>query len=62
MSDQLKWSKSSYSNSEGGACLEVAPTPATIHIRDSKTAPAGPELRLAAPAWSAFIAALRPGA
>ncbi|MEU9442410.1 DUF397 domain-containing protein [Streptomyces sp. NPDC048304] len=59
MSDQLKWSKSSYSNSEGGACVEVAPTPATIHIRDSKTAPAGPELHVPAPAWSAFIAALR---
>jgi hypothetical protein len=62
MSDQLNWFKSSYSDDEGGDCLEVAPTPATIHIRDSKTAPAGPELRLAAPAWSAFIAALRPGA
>ncbi|MFB6550124.1 DUF397 domain-containing protein [Streptomyces sp. NPDC056405] len=61
MSDQLKWVTSSYSNSEGGACVEVALAP-TIHIRDSKTAPGAPELRVSAPAWSAFIAAVQPGA
>lgn len=61
MSDQLDWFKSSYSNSEGGNCLEAALTP-TIHIRDSKTAPTGPELHVSAPAWSAFIAAVQPGA
>ncbi|MGW7280691.1 DUF397 domain-containing protein [Streptomyces sp. NPDC054844] len=61
MSDQLKWVKSSYSNSEGGACVEVALAP-TTHIRDSKTAPTGPELRVSAPAWSVFIAAVQPGA
>ncbi|MFJ7767936.1 DUF397 domain-containing protein [Streptomyces sp. NPDC097107] len=61
MSDQLKWVKSSYSDDEGGACVEVALAP-TTHIRDSKTAPAGPELRVSAPAWSAFIAAVQPGA
>ncbi|MET9747881.1 DUF397 domain-containing protein [Streptomyces ardesiacus] len=61
MSDQPTWIRSSYSDNEGGACVEVAFAPA-IHIRDSKTAPAGPELRLSAPAWSAFIAAVRPGA
>ncbi|MER7963672.1 MULTISPECIES: DUF397 domain-containing protein [Streptomyces] len=61
MSDQMTWFKSSYSDSEGGNCVEIA-LAAAIHIRDSKTAPAGPELRLSAPAWSAFIAAVRPGA
>ncbi|WND36197.1 DUF397 domain-containing protein [Streptomyces sp. BB1-1-1] len=61
MSDQLKWSKSSYSDDEGGACVEVALAP-TIHIRDSKTAPGAPELQVSAPAWSAFIAAVQPGA
>lgn len=61
MSDQLDWFKSSYSNSEGGNCLEVALAP-TIHVRDSKTAPTGPELHVSAPAWSAFIAAVQPGA
>ncbi len=61
--DQLMWFKSSYSNSEGGACLEVAFS-TRIHIRDSKT-PTGSELHLAAPAWTAFISAVsagRPGA
>ncbi|KOX27851.1 MULTISPECIES: DUF397 domain-containing protein [Streptomyces] len=62
MSDQLNWRKSSYSDDEGGDCVEVAAAVGAIHIRDSKTAPAGPELRLSAPAWSAFIAAVRPGA
>ncbi|MFK0118758.1 DUF397 domain-containing protein [Streptomyces sp. NPDC090994] len=58
MSDQMKWVKSSHSDGEGGACVEVARS-ATIHIRDSKNR-TGPELRVAAPAWSAFIAAVRP--
>ncbi|MBD0424369.1 DUF397 domain-containing protein [Streptomyces sp. TRM S81-3] len=81
MSDQLKWFKSSYSDNEGGACVEVAlawfkssysdseggncvevARSAAIHVRDSKTAPKGPELRIAAPAWSAFIAAVQPWA
>ncbi|MEU6573363.1 DUF397 domain-containing protein [Streptomyces sp. NPDC046805] len=60
MSDQLKWFKSSYSDDEGGNCVEVALSTA-IHVRDSK-APAGPELRIPAPAWAAFVAAVRPGA
>jgi len=61
VSDQLKWFKSSYSDSEGGACVEVAHS-ASIHVRDSKTAPTGPELRIAAPAWTAFLVAVRHGA
>ncbi|MFJ3667665.1 DUF397 domain-containing protein [Streptomyces sp. NPDC090106] len=60
MSDQLKWFKSSYSDNEGGDCVEVAFATA-IHVRDSKL-PTGPELHIPAPAWSAFIAAVQPGA
>ncbi|MER7565391.1 DUF397 domain-containing protein [Streptomyces sp. NPDC048523] len=60
MSDQLKWVKSSYSDSEGGACLEVA-FATRIHIRDSKLT-VSPELTLSAPAWKAFISAVQPGA
>ncbi|NUP40446.1 MAG: DUF397 domain-containing protein, partial [Streptomyces sp.] len=45
--DALQWFKSSYSGSEGGQCLEVATTPHTIHIRDSKNpADSGPTLRI----------------
>lgn len=63
MNGELKWFKSSYSDSEGGACVEVAlPAPrAAVHIRDSKN-PTGPELHIIAPAWTAFVSAARPGA
>ncbi|GAA4043748.1 DUF397 domain-containing protein [Streptomyces shaanxiensis] len=37
MSTDLHWFKSSYSGGQGGECVEVALTPTTIHIRDSKT-------------------------
>ncbi|GHD85630.1 DUF397 domain-containing protein [Streptomyces naganishii] len=53
MSDQLKWFKSSYSDSEGGNCVEVALSTA-VHVRDSKM-PAGPRLRVTASAWAAFV-------
>ncbi|MEU3253254.1 DUF397 domain-containing protein [Streptomyces sp. NPDC006997] len=62
MSDRLRWLKSSYSDNEGGACVEVAlETRTTTHIRDSKN-PTGPEITVGAPAWAAFIAAVQPGA
>ncbi|MBC7270081.1 MAG: DUF397 domain-containing protein [Streptomyces sp.] len=60
MSDRLRWFKSSYSDNEGGACVEVA-LARTTHIRDSKN-PTGPEITVTAPAWAAFIAAVQPGA
>lgn len=53
--DELNWFKSSYSDGEGGQCLEVAVTPTTIHLRDSKH-PTGPHLTLSPTAWSAFLA------
>ncbi|WP_256638143.1 DUF397 domain-containing protein [Streptomyces murinus] len=49
------WHKSSYSSASGDNCIEVATTPATIHIRDSKTKQ-GPQLALAPTTWSAFVA------
>ncbi|MFC6066685.1 DUF397 domain-containing protein [Streptomyces ochraceiscleroticus] len=56
MSD-LTWFKSSYSDSTGGQCVEVAvaPTPTLVHIRDSK-APEGPTLDVRPDAFAAFIA------
>ncbi|MGP3987430.1 DUF397 domain-containing protein [Streptomyces sp. 3N207] len=54
--DHLAWFKSSYSSSEGDACLEVATCPeAQIHIRDSKN-PTGPTLTLSPTAWASFTA------
>ncbi|MFD5648599.1 DUF397 domain-containing protein [Streptomyces sp. NPDC127039] len=50
----LQWFKSSHSGGEGGECIEVAPTPATIHIRDSK-APAHGSLTVHSTTWAAFL-------
>jgi hypothetical protein len=56
---ELRWFKSSYSSSnEPGDCLEVAPSPTTIHIRDSKNTEGGPRLAVAPKAWSQFVRAL----
>ncbi|MET7380450.1 DUF397 domain-containing protein [Streptomyces sp. NPDC005526] len=58
LSDAL-WCKSSYSNGDGGNCLEVAHNiPGLVPVRDSK-APNGPALLLSAAAWAPFVASLR---
>lgn len=53
MNTTLKWFKSSYSGSDGGDCIEVATTPTTIHVRDSKVED-GPVLDLAPASWAAL--------
>ncbi|MBT2446075.1 DUF397 domain-containing protein [Streptomyces sp. ISL-43] len=53
---ELHWFKSSYSDgSEGDSCVEVATTPATIHVRDSKDTQL-PHLAFAPRAWAGFVA------
>ncbi|MFH8748857.1 DUF397 domain-containing protein [Streptomyces rimosus] len=55
MSAERAWIKSSYSNEELNLnCVEVAPTPTTIHIRDSKNK-SGPSLALPPTAWAEFL-------
>ncbi|MFJ7066570.1 DUF397 domain-containing protein [Streptomyces sp. NPDC101115] len=54
------WRKSSYSNNEGGACLEVADNLPLVPVRDSKN-PAGPVLLFPAAAWSAFVDEVKSG-
>lgn len=51
---ELFWFKSSYSNNEGGACVEVATCPHTVHVRDSKVVD-GPTFAVAPAAWTAFL-------
>ncbi|MEU5121722.1 DUF397 domain-containing protein [Streptomyces asoensis] len=52
---ELAWFKSSYSDgTEGDSCVEIAITPSTIHVRDSKHT-AGPRLRLSPEAWADFV-------
>ncbi len=48
------WFKSSYSSQDGGNCVEVALTPRTVRIRDSKDT-TRPGLSVSAETWSAFI-------
>ncbi|UIX34974.1 DUF397 domain-containing protein [Streptomyces sp. GQFP] len=52
------WRRSSYSNSEGGQCLEVADDLPVVPVRDSKK-PDIPALVFPAPAWASFVAAVR---
>ncbi|AKZ57537.1 Toxin component [Streptomyces ambofaciens ATCC 23877] len=53
---ELVWFKSSYSGgTDGESCVEIATTPATVHIRDSKHADGGPRLALTPNAWTDFL-------
>ncbi|MFC8176058.1 DUF397 domain-containing protein [Streptomyces sp. NPDC057325] len=58
----VAWRKSSYSNPDGGACVEVSDdfAPLVVPVRDSKT-PHGPALVFPAGGWSSFVAAVRGG-
>lgn len=51
---KLAWVKSSYSTDDGPACVEVASTPGTIHVRDSKRTQ-GPKLAFGPQQWAAFV-------
>jgi hypothetical protein len=54
----VTWVKSSYSDGNGGNCIEIGPGfPDTVPVRDSKN-PDGPILLVTRSAWSAFTAAL----
>ncbi|MGB8947287.1 MAG: DUF397 domain-containing protein [Streptomyces sp.] len=59
MNEKLTWFKSSYSDSQGSNCVEIATRPHTIHIRDSKLGEAGPTFTVPATAWARFTAELR---
>lgn len=49
------WFKSSYSGGNNGeSCVEVAVTPGTVHVRDSKNL-RGPQLTLTSTAWADFV-------
>ncbi|MFH8799403.1 DUF397 domain-containing protein [Streptomyces sp. NPDC017936] len=55
------WRKSSYSNSEGGSCVEVLDSyPSGVPIRDSKNAH-GPALVFPTSGWASFVAAVKNG-
>ncbi|WP_327234440.1 DUF397 domain-containing protein [Streptomyces sp. NBC_01317] len=57
-----RWRKSSYSNQDGGQCLEVSDDfVAVVPVRDSKN-PHGPILAFPAGGWSSFVSAVKSGA
>lgn len=55
---ELEWHKSSHSNPDGAACVEIAATPHTVHVRDSKHVP-GPHLTFSPTHWAAFLPCTR---
>jgi hypothetical protein len=72
--DRIVWQKSSYSAWNGGCvevgwrtssysvnhgCVQVAPTPGRVLVRDSKD-PEGPALAVPTPAWRTFLHTLTP--
>jgi hypothetical protein len=55
------WRKSSYSNSEGGSCIEILDGHSSgVPVRDSKD-PNGPALVFTPDAWSSFVSSVRGG-
>ncbi|MEW1721285.1 DUF397 domain-containing protein [Streptomyces sp. NPDC093109] len=53
------WRKSSYSNTNGGECVEITEDfPGVVPVRDSKN-PTGPTLMIPAATWTTFIATLK---
>ncbi|MHC3472162.1 DUF397 domain-containing protein [Streptomyces sp. 7R007] len=57
---ELDWFKSSYSSSASGDCVEVALTPTTVHVRDSK-APQAARLTLSPATWAGFLTDIAAG-
>ncbi|MFI1797933.1 DUF397 domain-containing protein [Streptomyces sp. NPDC020379] len=57
-----EWVKSTYSNGNGGGCVEwepkIAVTAGIVPVRDSKD-PCGPALSFPAGAWAAFVAKVK---
>jgi hypothetical protein len=50
-----RWTKSSYSNGQGGDCVEVADgVPGVVPVRDSKVG-GGPVIVVGASAWTEFV-------
>ncbi|WP_369194620.1 DUF397 domain-containing protein [Streptomyces djakartensis] len=52
---ELAWFKSSYSSGNNGeSCVELALTPGTVHVRDSKDTE-GPRITFTPDTWAAFV-------
>lgn len=57
--NSARWRRSSYSNANGGDCVEITEDfPGVVPVRDSKT-PHGPALIVPAVSWTAFVMGLK---
>lgn len=56
----MTWRKASYSGSNGGDCVEVAVSHATVAVRDSKD-PDGPRLTFTSEDWHEFTGQIKNG-
>ena len=55
------WQKSTFSNGNGGNCVEVARNlPHVVAVRDSKD-PDGPKLTVSREMWQSFTASVKAG-
>lgn len=54
------WRKSSYSGGNGGSCVEVAPVPGMVGVRDTKDRARG-HFAVTRAAWQEFAAAAASG-
>jgi hypothetical protein len=54
------WRKATYSTTNGGGCIEVAPTLAAVAVRDSKD-PDGARLAFTAEDWDRFTGQIKDG-
>jgi hypothetical protein len=55
------WQKSTFSNGQGGDCIEVASNlPGVVAVRDSKNR-SGPALAFTPSAWAEFLAGVKSG-
>jgi hypothetical protein len=54
----MDWRKSSYSNAQGGSCVETATGDGVILVRDTTNRDGG-TLNVPAGAWARFTASLR---
>ena len=52
------WRTSSFSGSNGGACIEVGTAGPSVAVRDSQDQ-TGPQLAFSAGTWNAFTATLK---
>ena len=56
MSTGCHGSSPATATTQGGACLEVAACPHTIHVRDSKLGARSPRFEVPPNAWAVFVA------